>query len=260
MNHRQKSVFAGLTCLALGFAAPAHAQLASNAKDNSSPAEVAFWQSVSETRDPAQYEAYLSAFPQGLFAGLARAKIAGLSGSSAQPASADVPKIATPAVSAPAAQLIPAVLTVAAGSSVSGLDSSFVEQLRALALSQGDRYRNVSIVIPPRPAMSAVGQLDVPAQFCSANERNAFHEDRFRPAIERASKNNTDAIAHMTMLARLAGEAQAKGDGNTSGALANESKNYEPVAQSIYLERTALASAFSRIMAVPVVPCAGATR
>ena len=69
---------------------------ASNAKDNSSPAEVAFWQSVSETRDPAQYEAYLTAFPQGLFAGLARAKIAGLSGSAAQPASADVPKIATP--------------------------------------------------------------------------------------------------------------------------------------------------------------------
>lgn len=43
-----------------------------------SAAEVSFWESVRNTRDPAELEAYLSAFPQGTFAPLARTRLQGL--------------------------------------------------------------------------------------------------------------------------------------------------------------------------------------
>ncbi len=280
MDHHVKPAFAGLSSLALaiavigsaGFAATAHAQTTgtasngSNGSNGSSPAEIAFWQSVSETRDRNQYEAYLAAFPQGLFAGLARAKIAGLPGAAAKPESAEPTTTALPAAAviareSPAPALAPALAPAPASSPVRAptLTLSLVEQLRTLAMSQGNRYSRVSIVIPPRPALSEVSQLEVPPQFCSAVQRNAFHDERFRPAIEKASRNNTDAIAYMTTLTKLASEALAKGDNNTSGALVTESHRYEAVAQNAFLERTALASAYSRIMAAPVIPCAGAS-
>lgn len=40
--------------------------------------EVVFWQSVVDSEDPAAFEAYLAQFPDGLYAGLARMKIAAL--------------------------------------------------------------------------------------------------------------------------------------------------------------------------------------
>jgi hypothetical protein len=39
------------------------------------PAEVAFWQSVQNSKNPAEYQAYISAFPQGMFVAVAAARI-----------------------------------------------------------------------------------------------------------------------------------------------------------------------------------------
>lgn len=137
------------------------------------------------------------------------------------------------------------------------LEPAMVEQLRALAQSQGNRYRLGTVSLPPRPQSATVATLELPARFCSAMERNAFHDSRFKPIIEHASQNNATAIAHMNLLLRLQAEASNRGDGNTAMALAQEAKAYEKVARSIYLERTALDSVFPRLMAVPVVSCNG---
>ena len=61
--------------LLLGLSSPVHAQSANGV---GSPFELAFWQSVAGSDDPAVYDAYLQQYPAGTFAGLARAKLAPL--------------------------------------------------------------------------------------------------------------------------------------------------------------------------------------
>ncbi len=41
----------------------------------SQAAEIAFWETIKDSTDPAEYEAYLQAFPEGIFAPLARARV-----------------------------------------------------------------------------------------------------------------------------------------------------------------------------------------
>ncbi|MFM9935451.1 MAG: hypothetical protein ACKVOL_04560 [Novosphingobium sp.] len=64
--------------------------------------ELAFWQSLNGSEDPAAYEAYIAQYPGGTFSGLARARVAALLRSlTAQPVT----------VAAPAAEPVPAVAT-----------------------------------------------------------------------------------------------------------------------------------------------------
>lgn len=61
-----------LACLgALVFAMPAYAQ---------DSGEIAFWDSVKDSKNPAELQAYLEAYPQGKFAALARIRISALGG------------------------------------------------------------------------------------------------------------------------------------------------------------------------------------
>ena len=54
------------------------------------PADVTFWQTIQNSQDPAEYQAYLQAFPEGTFAELARLRIQNLGGTAAPgPGSAD---------------------------------------------------------------------------------------------------------------------------------------------------------------------------
>lgn len=77
-----------LACLgALLLAVPAYAQDAG---------EMTFWQSVKDSKNPAELQAYLQAYPHGTFATLARIRIKALGGNPG------------PAVQAPAAQTTPA--------------------------------------------------------------------------------------------------------------------------------------------------------
>ncbi|WP_295531149.1 hypothetical protein [Novosphingobium sp. Chol11] len=251
------ALLAGAAVLALPD--PSLAQPAGSATKAGGQADLIFWQSVSDSNDRAQYEAYLAAFPQGLFARLAQAKINATASSQSPAASVPTPPQAIAKAEQPRKQ-------VASRSSVSPalprsasalplLDQPFVEHLRAIAMTQGKRYQNTSVILPPRPMITLVGSLELPPQFCSALERNAFYENRFRPLIDRASENNAQAIAHMERLNSMVKEAENRGDSNASGALAQESRSYQPVAMAIYNDRVALEPIFTRIMAVPVVAC-----
>ncbi len=76
---RALSAFAAILCLA---ALPLHAQ---------APGEVTFWESVRDSKNPDELRAYLQTFPNGMFAPLARARLAALEQKPAPAASVPVP-------------------------------------------------------------------------------------------------------------------------------------------------------------------------
>lgn len=74
--------------------------------------ETAFWNSIKDSRDRAEFEAYLKRYPNGNFAALAQNRLAGLTRASAQPRAAAAPAKPQPAqqqrAAAPAKQAPPA--------------------------------------------------------------------------------------------------------------------------------------------------------
>ena len=215
-----------MAAVLLGMPAPLCAQSANGV---GSPFELAFWQSVSGSDDPAVYEAYLQQYPAGTFAGLARAKLANLRkvplGAPAQaPAPAPTPvaqvtpavaTVAPPAAPPPPPPAVPvaapvhaapkaiAVSAPAAAPADSTQAASDANLLLELARSQeagagtGGVAAAQGFVVPPRPTLNEVADLPLPTTFCSAEQRNAFYETRYKPQLELARANNAAAIAYM---------------------------------------------------------------
>ncbi|MBN9082602.1 MAG: hypothetical protein BGP04_00270 [Rhizobiales bacterium 62-17] len=90
-----------LLCLPIGHAALAQ----SSPKEGGTPttpapsenaAEIAFWNSVKDSKNPAELRAYLQAFPSGVFAPLAKVRIEGLEKAAAAPPPAPAPSPVMP--------------------------------------------------------------------------------------------------------------------------------------------------------------------
>ena len=109
--------------------------------------------------------------------------------------------------------------------------------------------------LPQRPALAAVPGMALPAQFCSAEARNQFHDGPYIAAVEAAKRNNDAAIAYMRQLQALYDSNQLRGDINPMNALAAEARAFAPVAASTFAAQSALVSAFNDLMAVPISPC-----
>lgn len=98
--------------LALGGAAAAHGQgwlqgpsaprgaIPAADPQGTDPAELTFWQSIQNSTDPAEYQAYLQAYPTGKFVGLARSRMQRL-GAGAPPGAARTAPAADPAAAPP---------------------------------------------------------------------------------------------------------------------------------------------------------------
>lgn len=81
-----RAVALGFGLLGLSLAAPGlgpSSAQAQQAQDNS--AEIAFWNSIKDSKTSAEFEAYLSAFPNGLFAPLARVRMQQLASGTQSP-------------------------------------------------------------------------------------------------------------------------------------------------------------------------------
>ena len=61
-------------------------------KDSAEQYELTFWESIKDSKDPADYEAYLQAYPKGRFAALAKSRIERLRAAAKQQAPADAPR------------------------------------------------------------------------------------------------------------------------------------------------------------------------
>lgn len=109
--------------------------------------------------------------------------------------------------------------------------------------------------MPPRPQLAAVPPVALPPSFCSADERNAFHDGTYQPAVEQAKRNNDAAVAYMTQLRSIYNSYQADSDPNTMNALAAQARDYEPQAKAAYDVQKALVDQFDALMAVPIRSC-----
>ena len=79
-----------------------------------SPGEIAFWETVRDSKNPAEVQAYLDQYPNGTFAAIARVRLAGLQRSApAAPATARPAPAAKPAAAAAVASFAPSTVTSA---------------------------------------------------------------------------------------------------------------------------------------------------
>ncbi len=276
---------AALGALALG-ALPlgTAAALAQDAAVSDKTLELEFWRSVSTSSDPEMYDAYLQQFPNGTFAPLARVKAAALrrgatSGAAAAPATPPAPAIAAPvpvgpapaAVTPPPATAPSAVApsaAVAATAQAGPNETAAASLLASLAAAQETPTAPAAAVSAPaqaaapvpqdlaagRPQLETVPAVVLPAHFCSAEERNAFHAQTYRPAGEAAEANNGKAIAYLQSIqARY--DAMAAGDADMRNALAKEARDYKPIADAAFQAQQALVRQFDALMAVPITSC-----
>lgn len=279
----------GAMALALCLAAPAWAQTGNGV---GTQFELAFWQSVTGSDDPTMYEAYLQQYPTGTFSALAKAKVANLR-KSAPPVPATAPAASAAAI--PPAPLVEAPVVVTRGQSLpvpvmaavpaiaaAPAPSAIVSRvasdaarmpeeampamddtalLEELAKSQevGGATLQVAaaqgFALPARPVMNDVPDLLLPAAFCSAEQRNDFHETRYKPVMEVAQANNAAAVAHMQRLQQVYDSLQLARDPTPMNAIAHEASAFQQLAAQAYNRQLAMVQQFQAIMAVPVTSC-----
>ena len=110
--------------------------------------------------------------------------------------------------------------------------------------------------LPVRPALQEVADLPLPSSFCTAEQRNAFYETRYKPVLELARANNAAAIAHMKALQDAYDSHQLSRDPAPMNALAAEARDYQQqVAAVTYSRQAAVVRQFDAVMAVPVTAC-----
>jgi hypothetical protein len=248
-----------------------------------SPFELAFWEAVADSNDAAQFEAYLAQYPQGTFAAIARLRIAALGGQVvAAPAAVPVPApvansvavappppVAKPAVapavaqSTPAPAPVPAPVPASAPIAVTTIaappaaDPVAALVARAGALEAGGASAAPAVALPPAPQLAPVPQVPIPPTFCSALERNSYHDEVYRPARQVAQNNNRAAIAHLRALQELYDSYAPARDFERMNVIADTARAYEPVADDTYNITVSYDSLFDRLMAVRIIDCGG---
>ncbi|MCY1672402.1 hypothetical protein OVA07_15450 [Novosphingobium sp. SL115] len=249
------AIAGAIIALSIGFAAPAAGQSANGASNGvGTPFELTFWQSVAGSDDPALYEAYLQQYPAGTFSALARVKVTNLRKT--------VVETPVPAAGPVVAAVVTAVAPAAVSAAPPAPDASDAALLAELAKSQdvdagiAQVAATQGFALPRRPLLNDVVDLPLPAAFCSAEQRNAFHEARYKPVLEQARANNAAAVAHMKALQDLYDSHQLARDPAPMNALAAEARDYQQqVAAVTYSRQAALVRQFDAIMAVPVTAC-----
>ncbi|MET0361140.1 MAG: hypothetical protein ABW048_05225 [Sphingobium sp.] len=239
------------------------------ANGTGTPFELTFWESVANSNDRAQYEAYLAQYPTGTFSGLARAKIASLAPPVVVSAPAPVPapvastgSAAAPVATAPAPLAIPVAPAVAVAAPVpTAVPAAPVSLLDLMAaLGKGSPVNPTALFtstgpVPSRPVLEPVATPAVPDHFCSAVARNSFHDSVYVPAVAQADRNNAATIAHLQNVQSLHAQAMAAGNIAGANALAQEATTFKPIADQAYSGRIAMNDLFARIMAAPITGC-----
>lgn len=245
----RKTVRLALAASALLASEPLLAQAANGV---GTPFELAFWQSVAGSDDPAVYDAYLAQYPAGTFSALAKAKVATLR--RATPAVA-----AVPAASPVAAAVVQPAVVKAESAVPAGSDAALLSELAKSQEASVSTQKAVvaqGFALPARPALLDVADLPLPASFCTAEQRNTFYEMRYKPVLEMARANNAAAIAHMKALQDAYDSHQLSRDPAPMNALAAEARDYQQqVAAITYSRQAAVVRQFDAVMAVPVNGC-----
>jgi hypothetical protein len=109
--------------------------------------------------------------------------------------------------------------------------------------------------LPPRPVLVTVPPVNFPDSFCSADARNAFHNNIYRPAVEAATHNNDLAGGYLRELQAVYDRYNLSGSAEPQNAVAAESRAYKQISDQAFFTQSALVNAFKALMAVPIIPC-----
>lgn len=271
-------ILACATALAMMPPALAHAQ----APETGSDFDLVFWKSVSENMTAEKLRAYLRQFPDGVFAELAQLKLREFEGEaepsprtgssmmsapataparapagaanaapSFTPPPAPVPAPAPAPPPPPAPAPAPATPTARPAPPASG-GNPLVAELMAATGSARE-----GVAIPERPALAAVPHVAIPSAFCSALDRNTFHDRVYRPARDIANANNEEAIAYLEDLNAVYEGYRREGHFDATDQLARAAQAYKPIAADAYEVSVRYERMFDRLMATPLTRCAG---
>ena len=188
---------------------------------------------------------------------LPAAPVAALVAPPPAPASASLPA-PLPAAPAALAPEIPEPTLAPAPTDVLSLTERlrrFSAEQAAAAAPTAPTVAAVPSPLPPRPALASVPDVVLPASFCSAEARNAFHDSAFLPARTLALENNRITIEHMDHLRALYDQFGRDGDVERQTLVAHESGAYKPVADAAFAASVEVDRLYGAILAVPVQPC-----
>lgn len=177
----------------------------------------------------------------------------------APPVAPPVPSLPAPMQAAapapaPAAPLQIASLPRNAASMVTGYGPSVVET--AIPRQPGV-YSIASLGenrMPPRPELTPVPPVTLPASFCSAQDRNTFHDGTYKPAWQIASNNNDLAIKYLDALNALHREYSERQSGYAN-AITREYNDYAPIAADTFKTSNQYTGLHDAIMMIPVGQC-----
>ena len=178
------------------------------------------------------------------------------------PAPASAP---TPAAPSAAVAPVPVAAPVAAAAPVAPSDpfAKLAAARAAAAAAGGSTVAAAPVAAAPavapsgpvRPTLAVVPTITLPGHFCSAEDRNRFHDTIYKPAVEIAEQNNKTTIAYLNTLQADYDARSSRREIEAANALAREAAAYKPVAQEAYEVRDAFVGLFSKLMAVPGTSC-----
>jgi hypothetical protein len=108
--------------------------------------------------------------------------------------------------------------------------------------------------MPPRPELTPVPPITLPASFCTAQDRNTFHDGTYKPAWQIASNNNDLAIKYLDALNALHREYMEQQSGYAN-QITREYNDYVPVANEAFVTSNKYTGLHDAIMAVPIGGC-----
>lgn len=214
--------------------------------------ELAFWQAVATSNDPAQYEAYLARYPQGTFSALAKVKIATLRPAVA-PATAPAPSPApAPAPSAPPTEAtVPMPAAAVTAPPVATAPQATVEG-GARPYSTAAAVR---AALPARPSLAPFRPIEVPNGFCSEVSRDDYYKTVFRPAADAAADNNSKANGYLQALQTQFDQYQKNGDVTGTTITAEEATAYKEIAGAAFNISSQFQAKYDALMKMPIGGC-----
>lgn len=111
------------------------------------------------------------------------------------------------------------------------------------------------MAMPTRPRLMAMPEVAVPRSFCSAEQRGAFMEGIYQPAMAIAQHNNEVAAAYVRRLRTLYDNYQLSGDTRAQSAIAAEAKDFARTVNAASSIQDELTGQFEDIMTTPVSTC-----
>ncbi len=151
---------------------------------------------------------------------------------------------------------VPAPVVAPAPTPAAPVDTRAELIARAGSIEAGTAPQASVINLPAVPQLAAVPQVAIPPTFCSALERNGYHDNVYRPARRVAQDNNRAAIAYLRQLQEMYDGYLPARDFERMNLIADAAQAYEPIADDTYQITVNYDSLFDRLMAVRIVDCA----